>query len=188
MEILIDQEGVRHVARHLMGSRELGIKFNGRIKDAGIFLAKLAGYLEPRVQGIQFEWVRNEVTGISLANLSLWGDEELKAILGIPEGESLGYHGIIEITDELRPKVCRQSRGPEGDDRIEVNVIVGVAPTPTDEYHVYFKKHPEKEGIFIANAFSGTDDGLILPNRSIQTEEEFKKSEEWWCRRAFIKW
>jgi hypothetical protein len=189
MEIFADREGIEHVSRHLMDAPELGSKFNGRIKNAEVFLRELAGYLKPKVQGKELDWIRNEATGVELSVLFLYADRELKAVFGIPKSEPLGYCGIVEITDELRPKVYRKPRGLKNDDVLEVNVVEEVVPIPTDEYRAYFKKYPGERKVFIANAFPGPQaDEPLLPNRRIQTENEFRKSEEWWSKRAFVRW
>jgi len=189
MEIKIDQYGIDHTARHLMNAPELGSKFNVRITDSKSFLEKLAGYLNTKLKPEDIVWIHKEKVNVYLGEVHLIADTELKKLIGIPKNEFLGYMGVIEIDDNSRSKVFRQKRGQGEDDQMEVNVIEGIEPQPSDELQVHLKKYSEKEGIYLVNAYTGPKgDGPGLPNHKYQTDEEFKLAEEYWSKRAFIKW
>lgn len=186
MEIKFNQEDLDHVARHLFGAEELGGKFNKKITSAEKILKLLSEYLGQRINSENLDWIHNETSGTDTVEICFYADKELKDSLGLSDDDPLGYHYVTEVTEELKSRVIKMSRGNKGDDRIEVNVVGGISPKPTNQFIVHLKKRPGQEGIFIAIAYPGSP-SPFLPNALSQTAEEYQKSKDYWDGHAFIK-
>lgn len=179
MELKFEQQDIDHIARHLWGSSVVGGKFNPKINDPKDFLTKLSKWLMLKVNLDDLDWIYNEKSGGSFVEVLFCADEELKNIFNISPNKPFGYDGVIEITENLRSKVFKNNR--EG---IEVNIIEGVDPSPTDYFVVQFKKQADEEGVFIATTYPGSI-GPLFPGET-STEEEYLKSKEYWGNHAFI--
>lgn len=185
MQLNFDQGDIEHAARHLSIAPELGGKFNSKIDNPEKLLEVLVNYLNARVDVKAIDWHRNIASDTDTAELSFTDTSEIKEAFGISEKEPLGYHYVVEITENLRPKIVKKPRGTKGDDKIEVNVVTGIESVPTDELVVHFKKRLGQDDISIATAYPGTH-GPFLPNKEKQTEKEYQESIEYWDNHAFI--
>ena len=186
MNLKFDLKDKEHISRHLWGSAVLCGKFNPKIKDVNDFLTKLSLWLDSQINISTIDWIHNNKSGTDTVELPFKADTKLKNMFGLSSDEFFGYDGVVEISADLRSKVIQKSRGDDGADKIEVNIIEGIEPKPIDDFVVELKIRPDQDGIFIATAYPGIP-GPNLPDKLSQTEEEYKKNKEYWDKNAFLK-
>ena len=185
MELTFNQKGVEHVSRHFATASEPGGKFNAKVNDTEGFLKVLTEYLRAKIGSDKLDWFHNEISGTDTASIILTADTKLKSLFGILPDEPFGYDGVVEITKELEAQVTRKPRGNTDADRLEVNVVSGISPKPTDIFIVKVKKWADQKRIFISTAYPGNL-SPFLPNKENQTEQEYQKSLDYWNKHAFI--
>lgn len=132
-------------------------------------------------------WIEHPKTKQQRARMALVATSGDKRALGIPEGETLGTLSVVPITPELAPRVRRELRGTgEERDRMEVNVIRGMEPPPTDELVLELVRLSPDAPVEIYTAYSGIL-APHLPRRSEQTAAEFAYNQAWWDKHVFVK-